>query len=99
MEVVSPGANGHIPSSISSLMIDPNVLIQHLVDVLEITLGASKADLESAGSLLSESKRQDTLQRCNRFTLEAQDALYVLKNVDLTDQSNEADNGSSKKAL
>lgn len=78
-------------------MIDPNVLIQHLVDVLEITLGASKDDLESAGSLLSESKRQDTVQRCTRFALEAQDALYVLKDVNLTDQSNVADNGSSKK--
>lgn len=95
MEVVSPGANGHPPSSISSTTIDPSILIQHLIDLLEITLGASKDDLENNGSLLSESKRQDTIQRCTRFASEPQVALYVLKDVISTDQKNGAYVGKS----
>jgi dynein heavy chain 1, cytosolic len=79
--MVSPGANGHTPSSISAAIIDPNLVVRHLVDLLEITLGASTEDLESPGSLLSGSKRHDTVQRCTRFASEPQDALYVLKDV------------------
>ena len=90
MEVVSPGANGHTPSSISSATIDPDLVVRHLVDLLEITLGASAEDLESSGSLLSESKRHDTVQRCTRFVSEPQNALYVLKDVILSNQSDGA---------
>lgn len=81
MEVASPGANGHAPSSIPSTTIDPNLVVQHLVDHLEVTLGASVEDLESSGSLLCISKRQDTIQRCTRFASESQNALYILKDV------------------
>lgn len=81
MEVASPGANGHAPSSIPSTTIDPNLVVQHLVDHLEVTLGASAEDLESSGSMLCVSKRQDTMQRCTRFASESQNALYVLKDV------------------
>jgi dynein heavy chain 1 len=87
MEVVSPGANGHAPSSISSTTIDPNLVVRHLVDLLEVTLGASVEDLESPGSLLSGSKRYDTLQRCMRFASEPQDVIYVLKDVLVPSQS------------
>ena len=81
MEVASPGANGHAPSSIPSTTIDPNLVVQHLVDHLEVTLGASAEDLESPGSLLCMPKRQDTIQRCTRFASESQNALYVLKDI------------------
>lgn len=94
--MVSPGANGHPPSSIPSTTIDPNIVVQHLVDLLEITLGASKDDLEKPGSLLSESKRHDTVQRCTRFASEPQVALYVLKDVVSVDQSDNAHSPSSK---
>ena len=87
MEVVSPGANGHTPSSIPSSTIDPSLIVRHLVDLLEIVLGASAEDLESHGSLLSELKRHDTLQRCTRFASEPQVAvLYVLKDVFVASQ-------------
>lgn len=86
MEVVSPGANGHTPSAISSTIIDPDVLVRHLVDLLEITLEASTEDLERPGSLLSRFKRQDTVQRCTRFASEPQNALYVLKDIVVSDQ-------------
>lgn len=90
MEVASPGANGHAPSSIPSTTIDPNLVVQHLVDHLEVTLGASAEGLESPGSLLYVSKRQDTIQRCTRFASESQNALYVLKDVVSSDLSSGA---------
>lgn len=90
MEVASPGANGHAPSSIQSTTIDPNLVVQHLVDHLEVTLGASAEDLESPGSLLCVPKRQDTIQRCTRFASESQNALYVLKDVVGSDLSSGA---------
>ena len=83
MEVVShgQGANGHPPSSPGPAIIDPDLVVRHLVDLLEITLGASTEDLESKGSILSESKKSDTVQRCTRFASESQVALYVQKDV------------------
>lgn len=94
MEVASPGANGHTPSSIIPTTIDPNVVVQHLADLLVIILGASVDDLESHGSLLSEPKRHDTIQRCTRFASESQLSIYVLKDIVFADQSNGAQNGS-----
>ena len=92
MEVVSPGANGHTTSAISSTVIDPNLLVRHLVELLELTLGASIDDLESPGSLLSESKQHETVQRCARFASEPQNALYILKDIIV---ANQADAGYS----
>lgn len=90
--MVSPGANGHAPSpsSISSTIIDPNLVVRHLVDLLENTLGASADDLESPGNLLSSSKRHDTVQRCTRFISESQNALYILKDIVLSNQADAA---------
>lgn len=91
MEVVSPGANGHTPSSIPSSTVDPSLIVRHLVDLLEIVLGASAEDLERYGSLLSESKQHDTVQRCTRFASEPQvAALYVLKDVFIASQPADA---------
>lgn len=84
MEVVSPGqgANGHPPSSPGPAIINPNLVLRYLVDLLEITLGASTEDLEGKGSILSESKKSDTVQRCTRFASESQVvALYVQKDL------------------
>lgn len=95
MEVVSPGqgANGHPPSSPGAAIIDPNLVVQYLVDLLEITLGASTDDLEKRGSILSESKKSDTVQRCTRFASESQVALYVQKDVVSPDVPNGRPNG------
>jgi len=95
MEVVSPGqgANGHPPSSASPSIIDPEVVVRHLVDLLEITLGASAEDLEGKGSILSDTKRNDTVQRCTRFASESQVALYVQKDIVAADLSNGFLNG------
>ena len=96
MEVASPGGqgvNGNTLITGVTPTIDPDSVVQHLVDLLEITLGASSADLEAKGSLLSETKRQDTVQRCTRFASEAQVALYVQKDVVSADIPNGTPNG------
>lgn len=87
MEVVSPGANG-VPPTNSFTSMDPNLVVQHLSNVLEVTLGASRMDLEAPGSLLSKLRRSDTIQRCTRFASESQVALYVQKDVVSADQAN-----------
>lgn len=94
MEVVSPGqgANGHAPSSTAAI-IDPELVVGHLVDLLEITLGAQEEELKGKGSLLSEAKRNDTVQRCTRFASESQVALYVQKTVAATELPNGIANG------
>ena len=95
MEVATPGqgVNGHSPPPAASLTIDPDVVIRHLIDLLEITLGASSDDLEAKGSLLSDDKRRDTVQRCTRFACEPQVALYVQKDIVSIDGTGELDNG------
>ena len=82
MEVASPGhrVNGH-PEPTAPSTIDPDLVVQHLVDLLELTLGASREDLQAKGCLLSDAKRQDTVQRCTRFASESQVALYVQKDT------------------
>lgn len=95
MEVVSPGqgANGHTPSPPTPATIDSGLVLRHLVDLLEVTLGASTEDLEGKGSILSDAKRSDTIQRCTRFASESQVALYVQKAVVSTNLPNGDING------
>ena len=94
MEVVSPGANGQVPSTNLVASIDPKLVVEHLIDVLEVTLGASSDDLESPGSLLSKAKRSDTIQRCTRFASESQVVLYIQKELRPTETTNGV-NGSA----
>ncbi len=96
MEVVSlgQGANGHAPSSAAAI-IDPELVVGHLVDLLEITLGARAEELKGKGSLLSEAKRNDTVQRCTRFASESQVALYVQKTVATAELPKGTANGHS----
>lgn len=75
-EVPSNGiGNGVFPT------IDPVLVVEHLVQVLEVTLGATRKELENVGSLLSASRYPDTIQRCTRFATESQPALYVQKDI------------------
>ncbi|KAF7196635.1 Dynein heavy chain, cytoplasmic [Pseudocercospora fuligena] len=75
-------ANGTPPAPAptpASSAVDPQAIIKYLSSVLEVTLGATDDELRGPGSLLHESIIDDTLARCLRFALEAQVALYVLK--------------------
>ncbi|KAH0545547.1 hypothetical protein FGG08_000378 [Glutinoglossum americanum] len=83
--LVSPGANGTSTPTIAAAntftAFNPTMVVDYLTAILEVTLGASRVDLESPGSLLSKAKHSDTLQRCTRFAAESQTALYVLKDI------------------
>lgn len=98
MEVITPGqgANGEVASPPSPATIDSEILIRHLVNLLELTLGASIEELEGKGSLLSDAKRNDTVQRCLRFASETQVALYVQKDIIPAEASNGFPNGHDR---
>ncbi|RFU30184.1 hypothetical protein B7463_g6181, partial [Scytalidium lignicola] len=74
-----PSANG-ISNGVFPT-IDPILVVEHLVQVLEVTLGATRKELENVGSLLSKSRYPDTVQRCTRFATESQPALYIQKDI------------------
>lgn len=89
MEVASADVpNGATTSNQMVPLCDPDVLVNYLVEVLHANLGAQKSELESAGSLLSKARYNETVQRLMRFTSEPQPRLFVQK--DLV-PSNEAD--------
>ena len=98
MEVITPGqgANGEVTPPTPPATIESELLVRHLVNLLELTLGASIDDLEGKGSLLSDAKRSDTVQRCLRFASEAQLALYVQKDTVPAEISNGLPNGHDR---
>lgn len=75
----SPATNGVASNPFPTM--DPVLIVEHLAAVLEITLGATRRELESFGSLLSKARYSDTVQRCTRFATESQLALYVRKDI------------------
>ncbi|PYH83869.1 hypothetical protein BO82DRAFT_305978 [Aspergillus uvarum CBS 121591] len=92
MEVASAEvSNGAPPSAQTTALVDPSAVIQYLIGVLQVTLGALKTELESTGSLLSEAKYNETVQRCTRFASESQVALYVQKDLVAAGEANGAD--------
>lgn len=82
--VAATNTNGLVtsPSSTSLLpAFNPHTLVDYLTEVLSITLGATKRDLEANGSILSEARRSETLSKCSRFAAEPIVALYASKDV------------------
>lgn len=83
MEVSSPppppGANGVALAPLPTL--DPSQVLDHLVGVVGSTLGPSREELQNPGSLLHESRMNDTMQRCVRFATDTQQHLYVQKDI------------------
>ncbi|KAI9842610.1 MAG: hypothetical protein M1837_007048 [Sclerophora amabilis] len=96
--VASPGANG-VPATNPFPAMDPKTIVDHLTELLLITFGASRKDLESPGSLLSKSQYADTIQRCTRFASESQVVLYVLKDVVATNGVDAMDSSSTTPSL
>jgi dynein heavy chain 1 len=86
MEVASPGVPNGLAAPNPVPTADPNIVVQYLRDALQVTLGASRRDLETPGSLLSKIKYLETVQRCTRFASESQVALYVQKDMLSPDQ-------------
>lgn len=88
--VTSPATATNGVTSTAFPTIDPSLVVEHLASVLQITLGASRKELENDDSLLSKSRYSETVQRCTRFATESQVALYVQKDIaggDLLDGS------------
>ncbi|KAJ5558498.1 hypothetical protein N7461_002470 [Penicillium sp. DV-2018c] len=88
MEVASSGVPNGVPATDTADLVDSGAIIQYLTEVLQVTLGAQRSELESAGNLLSESRYNETLQRCTRFASESQVALYVQKDIVTADDTN-----------
>ncbi|KAJ5828908.1 uncharacterized protein N7525_007161 [Penicillium rubens] len=88
MEVASSGVPNGASAPETAALVDSGAVIQYLTEVLQVTLGAQRSELESAGSLLSEPKYNETLQRCTRFASESQVALYVQKDIVTMEETN-----------
>ena len=96
MEVASPGVSNGLPPPNILPTTDPSNVVQHLVEVLQGTLGALREDLENVGSLLSKAKYSDTLQRCARFASETQTVIYAHKDAVETAETNGTEDGACK---
>ncbi|KAL4887486.1 dynein heavy chain, N-terminal region 1-domain-containing protein [Aspergillus karnatakaensis] len=90
MEVASSGTPDGVPTAVSSNppSVDAETVVEYLVDVLRVTLGALKSDLEETGSLLSAARYKETVNRCTRFVGESQVALYVQKDLVAAETAN-----------
>lgn len=94
----APGANGTISQGLVR-SIDPTEVVDHLISLLEITLGATLRELQAAGSLLSEAKKTETVLRCQRFATEPQTVLYVQKDLVALDKVNGENSHTSEYLL
>ncbi len=79
--VTSPAPGSPKTNGTDAFAVDATVIINYLTSVLEITLGATREELERPGSLLSQDSKLHTIQRCTRFASENQVALYVTKDI------------------
>ncbi|SPN99639.1 probable dynein heavy chain, cytosolic [Cephalotrichum gorgonifer] len=75
--------------------LDPSQIVDHLVAVVGSTLGASRRALENEGSLLHESRLNDTTARCIRFATDTQQHIYVRKDIAPSSAADNADDESS----
>lgn len=96
MEVASSGVPNGAEVPETTALVDSGAVVQYLTEVLQVTLGAQKSELENAGSLLSETRYNETLQRCTRFASESQVALYVQKDIVPAEETNGEASGEGK---
>ncbi|GCB22020.1 dynein heavy chain, cytoplasmic [Aspergillus awamori] len=93
MEVANAEVSNGVPAPAQTPLVDSNAVIEYLSEVLRVTLGALRSELESTGSLLSPARYNETVQRCTRFASESQVALYVQKDVVASDEANGTETG------
>lgn len=94
MEVASSGVPNGVTAPNQASLWDSNVLVHYLIEVLQVTLGAVRSELESSGSLLSKTKYNETVQRFTRFASESQPALFVQKDLVPSEEANGAEDGT-----
>ncbi|WEW60954.1 dynein heavy chain [Emydomyces testavorans] len=97
MEVASPVVSNGLTPPNSFPTTDPTIVVQHLTEVLQGTLGALRKDLESSGSLLSKAKYSETLQKCTRFASESQTVVYAHKELLEAEDTNGTEEESSSR--
>lgn len=79
MEILSPSVpNGTGPPP-NLEPPDPVAVLEHIANLIETALGAARKELEAVGSLLSETKRAETLEKVTHFSADTQVALYAQK--------------------
>jgi len=82
---VAEPANGSptpgMPASSLIPSFEPEVLVDFVIGVLSITLGATKSELEAAGNFLHPTQRAETVQKLARYATETMVALYVTKDA------------------
>ncbi|KAF2672450.1 cytoplasmic dynein-like protein 1 heavy chain 1 [Microthyrium microscopicum] len=87
--------NGNGVSTQIAQDIDPQILIDHLALLLQVTLGATSEELQHTDSLLGSSRREDTLKACARFAQEAKaTSIYIQKlrrSSSISDEEDEAE--------
>ncbi|KAI9728167.1 MAG: hypothetical protein M1828_004628 [Chrysothrix sp. TS-e1954] len=72
--------NGYSETPSNGLSIlSTEALIEYLTSLLSVTLGASKEALQTEDSLFSDAKRDETIERCNRFLNGSSVAIYAQK--------------------
>lgn len=87
----SPGPNGVSAAPFTAM--DSAVLHDYLRLQLQVTLGATSDELETPGSLFSASSYEDVSRRIARFAVDSQTALYIQKELVVTDG---LENGASE---
>ena len=79
MEVATPSAiNGNGPSPAIEAA-NPDLVLEHIVSLIEISLGAARSDLKAVGSLLSDTKYAESLERVAQFAADSEVAIYAQK--------------------
>ncbi|KIX04416.1 uncharacterized protein Z518_05284 [Rhinocladiella mackenziei CBS 650.93] len=81
MDVMSPSAPNGAPSPPLLEPVDPLLVLEHIANLIETTLGAARRELEAVGSLLSKANRAESLDKCARFAAEPQITLYAQKDI------------------
>ncbi|RMZ84735.1 hypothetical protein DV737_g982, partial [Chaetothyriales sp. CBS 132003] len=75
MQVLPPAAANGERRSHAPGPTDPQIVLDHIVRLIETSLGAARRELEAVGSLLSKSERADSLGQCAQFASTSQVAL------------------------
>jgi dynein heavy chain 1 len=85
MEVSTPPAQGVAANGVAAAApfptIEPERIIEHLAAVCQVALGSTREELEQAGNLLHKSRYGETVTRCTRFASDAQNVLYIQKDI------------------
>jgi dynein heavy chain 1, cytosolic len=79
MEVATPSATNGNGLSPAIEVANPAHVLEHIVSLLGVSLGASQSELKAVGSLLSDSKYAETLEKVSQFAATSQEALHAQK--------------------